>query len=77
MWWTVVGLVVVAGFAWLLIRDMLREPNIGSRVAALLVVGAGVAVGADLWLPWLPLGMLAAAFAIYFVSHDDDRATSP
>ena len=67
--WTVLGLVMIAGVTLLFVRDALQDPNLGARVAVFVTITAGIAHADELWEPWLPLGLLATALALYVLGE--------
>lgn len=71
--WTIFVTLALVGVALLFIVDALQQRSTMATVAGLLALVAGGLYGAELWTPWVPLGVLALAFALGIAG----RAASP
>jgi hypothetical protein len=75
--WSAIGIVVFALVGLLFIVDALREQTAAARVGALLAISAGLAQGAELVQPWLPLGLILCALLLYVLGDRSDRKATP
>lgn len=71
--WTIFVTLALVVVALLFIVDALQQRSAMEKVAGLLVLVAGGLFGAELWTPWIPLGVLALAFALGIAGRADSH----
>jgi hypothetical protein len=72
--WDVLVIAILAGVALLFVVDAMSEPTVWARVAAFTAIAAGIVAGLEVGGPWLPVGMLVVAFALWVAGR---RSESP
>jgi hypothetical protein len=63
--WNVLVVAILAGVALLFIVDAVSQPTVWARVAALVAIAAGIVAGLEVAGPWLPIGLIVAALALW------------
>jgi hypothetical protein len=63
--WNVLVVAILAAVALLFIVAAVSQPTVWARVAAFVTIAAGIVAGLEVAAPWLPIGLIVAAVALW------------